>query len=60
MAITLRQYEPADFKLVSDFLIANYQPDNQDGNWLQPAWAYMHTHPSLDEPALDRIGIWEQ
>ena len=32
---------------------------NQDGNWLQPAWEYMHTHPSLDEASLDRIGIWE-
>ena len=59
MGITLRQYGPADFKLVSDFLIANFQPGNQDGNWLQPAWEYMHSHPSLDESSLDRIGIWE-
>ena len=59
MGIKLRQYGPADFKLVSDFLIANFQPGNQDGNWLQPAWEYMHSHPSLDESSLDRIGIWE-
>jgi GNAT superfamily N-acetyltransferase len=59
MGITLRQYDPSDFKLVSDFLIANFQPGNQDGNWLQPAWEYMHTHPGLDESSLYRIGLWE-
>jgi hypothetical protein len=59
MGITLRRYSSTDFKLVSDFLIANFQPGNQDGNWLQPAWEYMHSHPSLDESSLDRIGIWE-
>ena len=58
MAITLRGYIPPDFKLVSDFLIAHFQPGNQDGNWLQPAWEYMHSHPSLDDASLDRIGIW--
>ena len=56
----MRNYNyPADFKLVSDFLIEHYQPDNRDGNWLQPTWEYMHSHPALDESALDRIGIWE-
>lgn len=59
MRITFRQYVSADFKLVSDFLIANFQPGNQDGNWLQPAWEYMHSHPSLDESSLNRIRIWE-
>jgi predicted N-acetyltransferase YhbS len=59
MSITLRQYRPADFELISDFLIANHRPGNRDGNWLQPAWEYMHSHPSLDEWSLDRIGIWE-
>ncbi|MFC2078844.1 GNAT family N-acetyltransferase [Candidatus Bipolaricaulota bacterium] len=59
MDITLRSYRTTDFKLVSDFLIANHQPGNQDGNWLQPAWEYMHSHPSLDEASLNRIGIWE-
>ena len=44
---------------MSDFLIVNFQPGNQDGNWLQPAWEYMHSHPSLDESSLERIGIWE-
>ena len=57
--ITTRQYVPTDFMLVSDFLIANYQPLNQNGNWLQPAWEYMHTHPSLDKSLLKRIRIWE-
>lgn len=44
---------------MSDFLIANYQPGNQDGIRLQPTWEYMHIHPALDESSLDRIGLWE-
>ena len=40
-------------------MIEHYQPDNLDGNWLRPEWDYMHSHPSLDESALNRIGIWE-
>lgn len=59
MGVSLRQYDSDDFKPVSDFLIANYQPGNRDGNWLQPAWVYMHYHPSLDESSLDSIGMWE-
>ncbi len=60
MIIRARNYDyPRDFKRVSDFLIRHYQPDHRDGNWLQPAWEYMHSHPALDEAALDRIGIWE-
>jgi hypothetical protein len=37
-----------DFDRVSQFLIDNYLSDNMDGNWLQPAWDYMHSHPNLD------------
>jgi ribosomal protein S18 acetylase RimI-like enzyme len=48
-----------DFKLVGDFLIRHYQHNNRDGNWLQPTWEYMHSHPMMDESALDQIGIWE-
>jgi predicted N-acetyltransferase YhbS len=60
MAIKHRQYRsPDDFKLVGDFLIANYRPGNGDGNWLQPTWEYMHSHPNLDESSLDKIRIWE-
>jgi len=55
----LRPYTPADFSRVSDFLIAHFQTDNRDGNWLQPTWEYMHSHPMLDESSLSRIGIWE-
>lgn len=56
----LRPYYPAeDFQRVNRFLIRHYQPQNHDGNWLQPAWAYMHSHPYLDRSALERIGIWE-
>ena len=59
MKITRRRYQSADCQRISQFLVRHYQPDNLDGNWLRPAWDYMHSHPSLDETALDRIGIWE-
>jgi GNAT superfamily N-acetyltransferase len=60
MMIGMRNYGgPQDFERVSDFLVRHYQPDNRDGNWLQPTWEYMHSHPALDESALGRIGIWE-
>jgi GNAT superfamily N-acetyltransferase len=60
MTIRLRKYNiSTDFNLVSDFLIENYRPGNRDGNFLQPAWEYMHGHPWLDEKSLDKIGVWE-
>jgi GNAT superfamily N-acetyltransferase len=60
MSIKLRQYNGLnDYKLVNDFLVAHYQSENQDGNWLQPAWEYMHSHPYLDQSSLGKIGIWE-
>ncbi len=59
MNITRHSYTPADFGPISDFLIANFQPGNRDGNWLQPAWEYMHTHPYLDESSLHKIGVWK-
>lgn len=55
-----RCYAPADYGRVSRFLIEHFLPGNRDGNWLQPEWEYMHTHPNLDEPSLTRIGVWEQ
>lgn len=60
MTTSMRAYKsPTDYHLVGDFLIRHHQAGNRDGNWLQPAWAYMHSHPNLDETALDRIGIWD-
>jgi predicted N-acetyltransferase YhbS len=60
MSISVRTYEgPDDFNRVSDLLVENYQADNRDGNWLQPAWEYMHCHPALDEASLGNIGIWQ-
>lgn len=38
---------------------AHHQPGNLDGNWLEPAWEYMHGHPCLDVASLEKIGIWE-
>jgi len=55
-----RPYEqPADYRRVSEFLIAHHAPGNTDGNWLEPEWEYMHFHPGLDSSSLGRIGIWE-
>lgn len=60
MSVNFRKYStPDDFEAVGDFLIENYQPDNRDGNFPQPAWEYMHGHPYLDEKSLHKIGIWE-
>lgn len=60
MSITLRPYgNPGDFDLISTFLVENFQSGNADGNWLQPAWEYMHSHPDLDEASLAKIGVWE-
>lgn len=60
MSITKRFYQGfEDFLSVADFLVNHFQSQNRDGNWLQPTWEYMHTHPYLDEEALSKIGIWE-
>jgi len=60
MTITLRHYkDPQDYQKISKFLIDHYQPGNKDGNWLEPAWEYMHGHPYLQREHLPRIGIWE-
>jgi GNAT superfamily N-acetyltransferase len=60
MTPTMRSYNAStDFSLIGSFLLEHYQTDNQDGNWLQPAWEYMHSHPLLDESSLTRIGVWE-
>lgn len=61
MAVTFRHYDRVgDYQRVSAFLIAHHQPGNRDGNWLEPAWEYMHFHPMLDASSLGRIGVWER
>lgn len=61
MTATKRSYQHAhDYQKVGDFLIRHHCPGNQDGNWLQPAWEYMHSHPNLDQSSLDKIGMWEE
>lgn len=61
MSITFRHYQyPDDYELVSRFLITHYQPGNLDGNWLEPAWEYMHFHSMLDRESLGRIGLWQE
>jgi predicted N-acetyltransferase YhbS len=60
MAVQLRTCAGRiDFPAISDFLYSLYQPDNRDGNWLQPIWEYAYTHPWFDEESVSRIGIWE-
>jgi len=60
MTLTCRPYHHnSDYARVSEFLIAHHQPGNLDGNWLEPAWEYMHFHPALDGACLGKIGIWE-
>ncbi|MBN2549827.1 MAG: GNAT family N-acetyltransferase [Anaerolineales bacterium] len=59
MNIQFRHYNtPDDYKIVDGFLINNYLPGNADGNWIQPAWEYMHGHSLLDQSSLGKIGIW--
>ena len=59
MGVRRRAFRPADVADVGDFLVSCYQPDNQDGNWLRPAWDYMHSHPNLQESFLHLIAVWE-
>lgn len=59
MAVYFRFYRNTDYIRVSEFLIRHYQPENRDGNWLEPAWEYMHGHPDLDRSSLEKIGLWE-
>lgn len=60
MNITFRNYNHAeDYQLVDEFFIRHHQTGNLDGNWIEPAWEYMHFHPALEPSYLNRIGIWE-
>lgn len=61
MTTTFRYFNHAeDYQRISEFLIAHHQPGNLDGNWLEPAWEYMHFHQWLDVTILEKIGIWEE
>lgn len=61
MGIKFRHYiDPDDYKRIDNFLIEHYQPGNQDGNWIEPAWEYAHGHPYLDKASLGKFGIWEE
>jgi predicted N-acetyltransferase YhbS len=59
MKVNQRPFRPGDVADVGKFLVAHYQLDNRDGNWLRPAWDYMHSHPNLQESALGLIAVWE-
>lgn len=60
MTIIFRSYiHTDDYQRVSEFLVKHHQPGNQDGNWLEPAWEYMHFHPALDSANMEKFGIWE-
>jgi hypothetical protein len=45
MSTRMRNYiHPSDYWAIDRFLIEHYQPGNADGNWIEPAWEYMHFH----------------
>ena len=50
----------ADYETVSRFLTSLYQPENRDGNWLQPIWEYAYTHGEFDAASVGKIGVWEE
>jgi len=59
--ISFRHYNRVeDYQRVSEFLIQHHQPGNLDGNWLEPAWEYMHHHPAMDNAITGKFGIWEE
>lgn len=59
MTVQFRNYNHAeDYQLVDDFLIHHHQTGNIDGNWIEPAWEYMHFHTALDSSSLGKIGVW--
>jgi len=58
--MTLRTFKGgSDYEAVSEFLAGLYQPENRDGNWLQPIWEYAYTHPWFDEASVGKVGIRE-
>jgi predicted N-acetyltransferase YhbS len=61
MNIKLRKYSGHnDFQAICNFLTAHYQPDNTDGNWLEPRWEYMHFRSDIiSKIDIGKIGIWE-
>ena len=61
MSIIFRHYQtPEDYWRVDEFLIKHHLPGNRDGNWIEPAWEYMHAHSWLEADSLGKIGIWEE
>jgi hypothetical protein len=53
MSVTFRPYQhDKDYQKVSNFLIRHYHKDNQDGNWPEPAWEYIHFHPAIQTEHL--------
>ncbi len=61
MALQFRHYNRVnDYAKVSEFLIRHHAPGNLDGNWLEPAWEYMHFHSALDVANMGKFGIWEE
>lgn len=64
MTITSRAYNvERDFQKVSEFLLRTYNDKENNQNWLQARWEYMHYHPYFYNPDLkkahNKIRIWE-
>ncbi len=61
MTIKFRNYNGQDdYVRIDEFLIEHHQPNNADGNWIEPMWEYMHAHGLLDHSSLGKIRIWEE
>lgn len=60
MTVRFRVYNhDQDYDRVANFLIKNYLPENRDGNFIEPAWEYMHFHPLMDLDHMHKFGVWE-
>ena len=61
MTTIKKAYNPStDYQRVSEFLTRHYQPNNLDGNWIEPAWEYAYFHPYMDKENLSKWAIWEE
>ncbi len=57
---THRKFDPThDFEKVNQFLRDCYEPQNADGNWIQPIWDYSYYHGNTDLESLSNISVWE-
>lgn len=62
MAATKRPYQhEADYAAIEQLLTRTHGQTAVHGNWIQPRWEYMHSHPMIDElaPHFGKFAVWE-